>query len=296
MISAIVLSAGFGTRLLPLTRHVPKPLMPVGDRRIIEHVVEALRQPPIDRIVANLHHMAIDFEREIRRLGIDIEVVREPEILGTAGGVANAGTVLGAGPIVVWNGDILAPDLDVRGLVDHFAKAEAHALWVVEPTDLGRGTVGLDERGNVVRLRGEVFGREAQGAEYLGIQMMSPDLRSTLPREGCLVADVALPMLRRGGKIATFAHQRPWEDIGQPGSLLRANLRWLEQRGLSSWSAADAEVDPGVRLERAIVGSGAKVRGTGVVSESIVFPGAELDAPVERTLVAPGCSLAVARS
>jgi mannose-1-phosphate guanylyltransferase len=294
MLSAIVLSAGFGTRLLPLTKHLPKPLMPVGDRRIIEQVLDVLRQAPIDRVVANLHHLALDFEREIRRLGIDIEVVLEPEILGTAGGVANAASALGAGPVVVWNGDILAPDLEVRALVDHFAKEEPPTLWVVEPTDLGRGTVGLDEQGHVVRLRGEVFGRETKGGEYLGIQVMSPDLRTTLPREGCLVADVALPLLRRGGKIATFLHSRPWEDVGQPGSLLRANLRWLEQRGLASWSAADAEVGPQVRLDRAIVGAGAKVRGTGVVSESIVFPGAHLDAPVERMLVSRDCSLAVA--
>jgi mannose-1-phosphate guanylyltransferase len=293
MVSAIVLCAGFGTRLRPLTQHLPKPLMPVGDRPIIAHLVDVLRSLPVHRIVANLHHLAIDFEREINRLGIDVEVVREEKILGTAGGVANAAGALGAGPIVIWNGDILAPELDVPAALDRFAQSGQDALWVVEPTDAGRGTVGLDEQGNVVRLRGEVFGRETQGGEYLGIQVMSAEQRRTLPSEGCLVADVALPMLRRGGKIATFAHRAPWDDIGQPAALLLANLRWLERRGLAAWSAPDAAVAAGVRLERAIVGAGARVDGTGMVSESIVFPGAEACAPTDRMLLAKSCSLSV---
>src|SRR5712672_1949388 len=116
MISAIVLSAGFGTRLRPLTDELPKPLMPVGDRPMIAHVWDALRSSGIERVVANTHHLAIDFEHEIRRLGVDIEVVHEPEILGTAGGVANASAALGAGAILIWNGDVLASALDVPAL------------------------------------------------------------------------------------------------------------------------------------------------------------------------------------
>jgi mannose-1-phosphate guanylyltransferase len=294
MLSAIVLSAGFGTRLRPLTDNLPKPLMPVGDRPMIAHVTGALSGSGIERVVANTHHLAIDFEHEIERLGLDIEVVHEPEILGTAGGVANAGAALGAGEILIWNGDILAPALDVRSLRDRFEAAPVAALWVVEPTADRRGTVGLDEEGNVIRLRGEVFGREVSGGEYLGIQVMSAGLRETLPKEGCLVGDVALPLLRRGGKIASFCFRDQWDDVGEPAALLRANQRWLARRGLAAWSAADAELAPGVRLERSIVGSGARVRGAGVVTDSVVFPGAELLAPSERLLVAKMCRLAVA--
>jgi len=294
MTSAIVLSAGFGTRLRPLTDELPKPLMPVGDRPMIAHVSDVLRASGIDRVVANTHHLAIDFEQEIRRLRIALEVVHEPEILGTAGGVSNAATALGQGDVMIWNGDILAPDLDVVALRDRFAEAPVSALWVVEPAEVGHGTVGLDEQGSVVRLRGEIFGTEVAGGEYLGVQMMGPELRETLPREGCLVADVALPLLRRGGKIASFSFAGEWDDVGQPAALLRANLRWLERRGAESWSAPGAELDPGVRLERSIVGEGAKVRGAGVVTESVIFPGAELLAPNARMLAAKTSRLAVA--
>jgi NDP-sugar pyrophosphorylase family protein len=198
--------------------------------------------------------------------------------------------------VLIWNGDILAPSLDVRALVDRFERADASAVWVVEPTEVGQGTVGLDEEGNVVRLRGEVFGREARGGEYLGVQVMSPSTRARLPTAGCLVADVALPMLRRGETIASFAYGAAWDDVGRPAALLRANLRWLERRGRSAWTAPDSEVSATVRLERSIVSAGAKVSGAGVVSDSVIFPGAEVSAPLERMLVAPKCGLAVERS
>jgi mannose-1-phosphate guanylyltransferase len=285
MLSAIVLSAGFGTRLRPLTDALPKPLMPVGDRPILAHAVEKLRRSRIGRVVANTFHLATELEREINRLKLEVDLVREPKILGTAGAVSYAGAALGEGPVLVWNGDIVAPDLDVGELATCFASASAEALWVVEPAPVGAGTVGLDDDGFVVRLRGESFGRETLGGEYIGVQVLSPALRALLPTEGCLVADVALPLLRRGGKIASMAYRQAWDDVGQPAALLRANLRWLERRGLASWVAPDAEVAPGVRLERAVVGGGARLQGAGVVRDSVIFPGAEVYAPIERALV-----------
>jgi mannose-1-phosphate guanylyltransferase len=270
--------------------------MPVGDRPMIVHICDGLRGAGIDKIVANTHHLAIDFEHEIHRLGVDLEVVHEAEILGTAGGVANAGAALGEGGIVIWNGDILAPELDVRALLGAFSEIGAPALWVVEPAAVGCGTVGLDETGGIVRLRGEVFGREVSGGEYLGIQVMSSPLRETLPREGCLVADVALPLLRRGGRIASFPFRDEWHDVGHPTALLRANLRWLERRHLGSWRSEDADVAPGASLHQSLIGAGARVGGVGAVTESVIFPGAEVLAPCHRMLVARTCRLAVSPS
>jgi mannose-1-phosphate guanylyltransferase len=284
MTSAMVLSAGFGTRLRPLTDELAKPLMPVGDRPMLAHVVETLARGGVRHVVINTHHRAADFSRRIEELGASIRVVHESEILGTAGGVAHASAELGASDVVVWNGDILAPDLDVGALVDRRAATGSDTLWVVEPRAPGEGTVGLDAKGNVVRLRGERFGPEAFGGDFLGIQAMSAAFRAGLPEKGCLVADVALPLLRRGGSIGSFAFEGSWDDVGTPETLLRANLRWLERHGLASHRAPDALVEEGVRLERSIVGASAVVRGAGLLRECMVFPGAELGAPASRTI------------
>jgi NDP-sugar pyrophosphorylase family protein len=127
----------------------------------------------------------------------------------------------------------------------------------------------------------------------LGIQVMGPELRLAVPREGCLVADVALPLLRSGGRLASFLYRGVWDDIGQPASLLRANLRWLERQRLSAWSAASATVEAGVVLERSAVGAGAVIAGSGAVRECVVFPGARLDGPASRNIVGRRGALAV---
>ncbi|MET0591580.1 MAG: sugar phosphate nucleotidyltransferase, partial [Polyangiaceae bacterium] len=299
MTAAIVLSAGLGTRLGALTKELAKPLMPVGDRPALAHIVERLVAARIDRVAINTHHRAADFASVRDRLGCDVEVLHEPNILGTAGGVANAAGALGEGDAVVWNGDIIAPDLDVAAVLAAFGSglaSGAGAIWVVAPLPIGAGTVGLDENGHVVRLRGETFGEERSGGDFLGIQVMGADLRRALPREGCLVGDVALPLLRRGGRIATFAFSGAWDDIGSPASLLSANLRWLTRSGRTSWSAPDAAIGDGVVLERAIVGAGARVAGAGAVRECVVFPGATLTAPATRKLVATQTQMDVDRT
>ena len=293
MTAAIVLSAGLGTRLAPLTDELAKPLMPVGDRPALAHIAGALGRAGVGHVVANIHHRAGDFAHEIRGLEGKIQFLHEPAILGTAGGIANAAGALGEGRILVWNGDIVAPELDIAALVAAHDRSAAAAVWVVEPAAPGTGTVGLNDHGFVVRLRGETFGVETRGGEFLGIQVLGPDLRRALPREGCLVADVTLPLLRRGGRVGSFLYRGLWDDIGLPASLLRANLRWLERQGLAAWSAADATVAAGVVLERSVAGEGATFDGAGAVRECVVFPGARLTAPASRVLVARGATLAV---
>ena len=293
MTAAIVLSAGLGTRLDPLTRELAKPLMPVGDRPVLAHIVELLDRGGIGRVVVNTHHRPQDFARDLSQFGREIRLSHEPKILGTAGGVAHAASEIGEGPVVVWNGDILAPALDVTELLDAQAPSSREMVWVVAPVAAGNGTVGLDARGRVVRLRGERFGEEALGGDFLGVQILGPAMRRALPQEGCLVADVALPFLRRGGEIASLLHRGDWDDIGQPASLLRANLRWLERRGLRAWSAEGAVVGDGAILERSLVGKGAAISGAGSIRESVVFPGARLSAPATRMLVAPSVALEV---
>jgi mannose-1-phosphate guanylyltransferase len=293
MTAAIVLCAGLGTRLAPLTDELAKPLMPVGDRPLLAHIAAALERAAISTIVANTHHRSHDFADVIKDWKPEVHLIHEPVILGTAGGVAHAASALGQGPALVWNGDILAPALDVAALLARHRQAPAGALWVVEPTAAGKGTVGLDDEGRVVRLRGERFGHETAGGDFLGVQVMGSELRRTLPRKGCLVGDVALPLLRRGGRIDTFLYRGEWDDIGQPGALLRANLRWLAARGLTAWSHAGATVGTDVTLELSVVGEGAAASGAGIVRECVVFPGASIDAPASRILAARRATLTV---
>ncbi|HET7542328.1 MAG TPA: nucleotidyltransferase family protein [Polyangiaceae bacterium] len=284
MSSAIILCAGFGTRLRPLTDELPKPLVPVGDRSILEHALAALEAAGIADLTINVHHLPAEFERRLARLATKVRVVVEAELRGTAGGVAGARAHFSAGPVLVWNGDILV-EPPIEQLLQR-CTPQSFCLGVA-PRPLGEGTLGLDAEGHVVRLRGERFGTEERGGDYVGVLAIGADALAALPERGCLFGDAALPLLRAGGRVRSMPVLRPWTDAGDPASLLAANLAWLAGRGLDSHRDPSASVSPGVELRQALVGAGARIVGQGVLERCVVCPGATVVAPLRDALVAP---------
>jgi mannose-1-phosphate guanylyltransferase len=286
MASAIVLCAGFGSRLRPLTDELPKPLVPVGDRSILEHALGSLSRAGFTEAVINVHHLAALFEQQPRRLerGLAVRVVVEAEIRGTAGGVAGSRAHLQSAPVLVWNGDILVdPPLDQL-----VAGTEPHSFCLgVAPRALGEGTVGLDARGNVVRLRGERFGTEVSGGDYVGVLALGGELLSALPERGCLFGDVALPLLRRGGVLRSVPVRSAWTDAGDVTHLLAANWAWLAERELGAFVGEGAQVSRAVQLRQSVVGAGARVSGDGALELCVVCPGASAVAPLRNAIVSP---------
>jgi NDP-sugar pyrophosphorylase family protein len=243
--------------------------------------VGRIRAAGFERIVVNAHHRAEDIRRFARALPFDVAVSEEHELLGTAGGIAFARPLLGEGDVVVCNGDILA-EVDLQALV---TAHHAEATLVVQRLPKGQGPVGLDEMGNVVRLRQERFGEEASGGQFLGISVLSAGLRERLPAQGGLVEDLLVPALQRGAVVRSFPFDEPWHDIGTVASYLAANLAWLGARGLTHWSGVGAQVAEGVRLESSIVGAGARVEGSIALARCVVWPGAKAVAPMTDAVV-----------
>jgi mannose-1-phosphate guanylyltransferase len=276
----MILAAGLGTRLRPLTDLCAKPLVPVGDRPALDHVLDHLRAAGVGRFVVNAHHH-LDQLRAFAegRPGLALSV--EPDLLGTAGGIANAGPLLGDRDVLVWNGDILA-DIDVQALV---AAHRGLATLVVQPLGRGEGSVGLDAAGRIVRLRQERFGDEARGGQFLGIHVLGAELRRLLPGQGGLIEDVYVPALARGETLGAFLFERPWHDIGSVTSYLEANVAWLARRGLACWIGPGGAVAKGITVDGSVVGGGATVTGHGVLARCVVWPGAHVVAPLDRRVV-----------
>ncbi len=281
---AIVLSAGLGTRLRPLTEWVPKPLVWLGDRPQLDHVLVHLKAAGFEQAIVNTHHLHEQFDDAwVGRQPLPVVRVHEPRILGTAGGVSNAANALGQGDVLVYNGDILA-DVDLVGLRRTHADRAHGATLVAAPVgSAGTGTLGLASDGSVARLRGEVFGEEVLGADYIGVAALGAELRGRLPTEGCLVGDGLMPWLRGGRKVATFVHHGGFRDTGSLEGYLAANLDWLG--GRSSYVDPTATVADGVILEGAIVGPGARVTGVGTLRSVVVWPFANARTPLEREIV-----------
>ncbi len=281
----MILAAGLGTRLRPLTDELPKPLVPVGDRAAVAHIAERLARAGIGEAVLNTHHLAEAFTpARIDGLPLRLRVIHEASILGTGGGVANAAPLLGVGDVIVWNGDILV-DVDVAALLRAHRAERASATLAVAPRARGEGTVGVAADGAVVRLRGERFGEEARGGDFLGIYALGSVLRARLPEVGCLIGDGCLPALRAGERIASFAVTTAWDDIGSIASYLQANARWLERQAAPRWVGAGAVIAEGITIEGSVIGEGAQVSGRGLVRGAVIWPGARAAAPLEGVVV-----------
>jgi mannose-1-phosphate guanylyltransferase len=279
---AMVLAAGLGTRLRPLTDELPKPLLPVGQTPLLGAILDVLREGGAREVVVNTHHLSGKIAAFLGGYDHRIHVSHEPVVLGTAGGIAQARRWLGERPLVLVNGDILG-EVPLQALLG--APATGLVL-AVRPRPVGQGTVGLGAEGQVVRLRGERFGVEQQGGDYTGMARLDPEALRALPAEGCLVGDYALPLLRRGGAVRSARVEADFLDIGTPRSFLEANLAWLAGTGGPALGRG-ARVADTVTLSAAVVGAGAEVTGQGALERVVVLPGARARAPLADAVVLP---------
>lgn len=279
--AAMVLCAGLGTRLRPLTDEMAKPMVPVGDRPAVAHVVAQVRLAGVSpaRIVVNVHHRPADVRvwAEVEQIAVS----HEPELLGTAGGVAAAASLLGPGAVLVWNGDILS-DLDPRELRVESAAASLATL-AVHARPAGEGNVGFAADGRIVRLRNSSFGREDHGGDFLGIHVLGEALRARLPERGCLVGDVYIPALARGERLQVHVTMASFFDIGSVAQYLAANADWLRSRGLGSWAHPSAVVN--APIDGSIVGAGAVVDAP--ARRSVVWPAAHVQSACDASVVTP---------
>lgn len=282
MLPAFVLAAGLGTRLRPLTEELPKPLVPIGDAPALGHALRRLRRAGFEHVVANAFHGAEAIAAFAATRGVAVS--REDTLLGTAGGLRKAGDLLGPGDVLVVNGDVFG-ELDPASLVEAHAPEHLGTL-LVRPRPRGEGAVGLAGDGRVVRLRTERVAEEEQGGDFLGVHVVSAALRAALPTEGCLVGDGYIPALRAGAVIRAVCTEVRLFDVGTLADYLAANRAWLEAEGLSSWAHPSARLGAAT-LERSVVGEGARIEGSGVLSRCVVWPGATCRAPLEDAIVTP---------
>lgn len=294
MVSALVLSAGLGTRLRPLTLELPKALVPVGDRPALAHIVDRLARFGFAARVVNAHHHA-DALEAFARAGESAPFVvsREQELLGTAGGLAFARSQLRAGgphasgsdgDVVVWNGDLFA---DLPGDLFAALPAGAGAALVVEAGGApGAGNVGLAADGRIVRLRStSVPGGPAEtaSASFLGAHRIGASLVDQAPAHGCLIADLYIPALLRDETLVARPTSVRWIDVGSPAAYRAANLTWLGSS--DAFVGAGATIDPAVTVRASVIGRGARVVGEGLLERVVVWPGAVAHAPLSDAVV-----------
>jgi len=293
----VVLCAGLGTRLGPLTGLVPKPAVPVCNVPLVRYALGLLAGAGIRRAVVNVHHlpeaMAAAARTAAAELGLALAVSHEPVIAGTVGALRDARSLLGgAEAVVVLNGDVLF-DVDLAAVLSAHRATGALATMTLlpMPAESGYASVEIDGGGRVRRIAGRYGpgGGELTAWHFPGLSVVAPELLALVPDQpfACDIhGDVYPPLLARGLVRGLVTHGA-WSDLGTPASYLAANLEVAAGRiDLAKFGlpppcriAASARIDAAARVgEDAVVGEGCLVPSGARVERAVLWPGTRLRA------------------
>ncbi|HXV69114.1 MAG TPA: nucleotidyltransferase family protein [Nitrospira sp.] len=218
---AMILAAGLGTRLRPLTNTIPKPLLPVGGTPLIVWNLLLLKRHGFRDVVINLHHLGPMIEQTVgngSQFGLRITYSREPMILGTGGGIKQAEPHFSGEPVLVLNGDTLC-ELDLEALCAfHRTRHAAATLVVREDLEADRwGLVEVGEDGRIIRITGK--GLASAGPTrprmFAGIHILHPRILRDVPKGvASSIIDPYVAAIERGDAVLGYDLQGYWSDIG----------------------------------------------------------------------------------
>jgi mannose-1-phosphate guanylyltransferase len=299
---ALVLAAGHGTRLRPLTEELPKPLLPVLGRTLLERSLSALAAVGCEAVAINLHHLpeAIPAALGNRFGAMPLVYSREEPILGTGGAFVPLRPFFsGCDEVVLINGDSLC-DWPLRALLARHRRASrrggAATLLLAgrpDPRPFGGG-IGIDRQERVTAIRREpVFGEVRARHVYAGAYVLAPEVLDRLPAgPSDSMTDLFQPMLAAGdGAIEALVTWRPWHDLGTPQRYLQGVRDWARREvGSEGWLAPSASLGSGARVAASVLEAGARVEQGAVVERSLLLAEARVGsgARLAEVIVGPG--------
>lgn len=220
---AVILAGGKGTRLRPYTTAFPKPLMPIGDKPILEIIVRQLKSHGIDEIIMAVGHLAeliMTFFGDGSKFGVKIKYSREDEPLGTAGPLSLIKDELKE-TFLVMNGDVLST-INYSSLIKYHKENGAMATVTLNrrSVHIDFGVVKIDESKTIVDYI------EKPTLDYLvsmGIYVFEPDVLSYIPNKKFDFPDLVKTLISDGKTVKGYVYDGYWLDIGRPDDYERAN-------------------------------------------------------------------------
>jgi len=299
--------------LRPLTGFVPKSLLPVAGRPLVEYTLDRLAAQGCEGAAINLHHLGEEIERRLGKShrGMPLLYSHEPELLGTSGALRPLREYLGAAELVVLiNGDSLCR-WPLRAMIRRHLAVGADATLLLarqaDPQAFGGG-VEVDEENRILELRPTgPFRAAGAGARtkrryvFAGAHVLSPRLLGRLAQRegyGDIVDELYRPLLGSGARIQGVLTGGDWYDVGTPRRYLEAAYEWARGRyPRRAWRrryiARDAAIGPRARIRRSIVETRCRIERSALVQDSLVLTDAQIgrESRLVECIVAPGVRL-----
>jgi len=319
-VKAMVLAAGEGVRLLPLTLGRAKPAIPVLGRPLVIQILHRLGMFGVQEAVLNLHHQAESIKGVLGGRVVpglpNVRFSHEEALLGTAGGIRRAAPLLRNGePVIVCNSDCLS-DIDVGAALDAHRRSGCCATLVLAPARRGYSSVQTDARGRVLSLAGEpVAAADKIVGNHLftGCQIIEDEVFDILPEKipSDIVRDVYRPLCEKE-RVGAYFHEGFWWEFGSPELYLEGSMRLLDypaerlrdisgdHDALRAFDGAVAAVGPGSEIDdslqivgRAALGYASHISGGVTIEDSIVMPEAWIgpDCWLSHSIVGQGVEL-----
>jgi mannose-1-phosphate guanylyltransferase len=236
---AMILAAGLGTRLRPLTDYRPKALVEIGGRTLLEITLSRLRAFGVREVIVNVHHFAdmiLEYLKTNDNFGMHIEISREEVLLDTGGGLKKAAWFFledsdqSEEPFILHNVDVVSA-IDLQRMVQFHSENQALATLAVQDRETSRYLLfdqqlqlcgrrsGLDQKTELVRAS-----RQVQPLAFSGIHVISPHLLAMMTEEGLFsIITSYINLAARGQKILAFrADEYYWRDLGKPDNVAQA--------------------------------------------------------------------------
>jgi mannose-1-phosphate guanylyltransferase len=301
VLTAIVLGAGLGTRLRPLTNVIPKPLLPIFGKRLITFGLDHLIASGVERFVVNTHHLSeqfVEFFSNETYRNKKIVLIHEPDLLETGGGILNAASFFGPEPFLVYSGDILT-DIDLGALIAFHFQSGSKVTLALRHTGLSTD-LSLDATTNrVVDIRGQLGSGVPGNIDFANVSVWNPEMIRNIPagrkisfvpvlagaiRDHELIGGVVLNgqkwfnigsreeylgihrSIARSGWCPSYLTEPNWPTTIANSAVVSEGA---EMAG-SCWIGADSRIEPETFLRDVVVWPHSTVRSGAHLSECVV--------------------------
>jgi NDP-sugar pyrophosphorylase family protein len=225
--TAFILAGGKGTRMRPFTYELPKPLIPVQGRPLIQHILDLLRKYEIRDIIISTGYMCDKIKEYFgngSKFGLDITYIEEKEELGTAGAL-NLSKDLLKEPFIMFNGDILA-NIDLHDFVDFHSRNEGMATIALTPVDDPSRFGVADLKGDRIMKFVEKPKTHISNLINAGVYVLEPEVIKYVPKGRAMMETDVFPKLAAEGKLFGYPYDGQWFDTGTHESYENAIKNW----------------------------------------------------------------------